>query len=1216
MQTVIIARNSLDPSTWVRHETNSVLDLLLSEFDAWPEGARIFHGQVSEDNDVTPKDEAGIERLKTLEGVFYVVVFPAGPVAIVLAIITIIVAAVAINAIPKAQAPTVSTRNTQAQSSNNALSDRQNQARPLARIPDIFGKVRSTPDLIAPTYSVYDDHVQIEHSTMCVGRGEFVISSVKDDKTLVSEIPGSTVEVYKPGETPYTGIKQLLIGSAITEDWLNVSKSNAVNGQELFPDNNNETLSNPANTGSPSYNIKFFSDGRVQLDGGSLTSNQDMPRDFITQYHAGDRIRITDAYAYSGGPAGQFQDQTWRYKYVDNEPVNGGDWVYFQMSLVDASNQVNSSDLFDNGKRLYFHGAGSAIVGYANVSNLSLSRLVAFDAGENSYFLAVRIENHKQYITTQAWATTGWATATVGVEPNANITKSYGGLFTVRNVNSSTEMQIELSEATAAGWDNSPNTSAWIQGTGARWVGPFTIGDETSSRVISNLLAPQGIYKDDGSNQFYHEIEVAVEITPVDSAGVQRPGTSVVTTNTTIQGSAATTGNRARTLEIPMGVIGPYKIRAKRVTAYDTAFNGRVIDETRWDRVYSASAMIGDFSGLTIIRARTEATSGATEIKQRKLNMLASRKIPKYDRPNSVFLAEQETSTAADVLFAMAKDTRIGGLVDSQIDYNQIYDEYAKALAALGHAKAVEFNYTFDKHGMSFEETVRTISAAMHAQAFRRGAKLQTKYEGLQSVSALLFNHRNKIPGSETRTVRFGRQNNYDGIELRYADEADYAIATYYIPTNRTAVNPKKIETVGVVSKFQAHFLAWREYNKLRFRNKNVQFDATQEAAILFNGDRILVADETRDKVQDGEIESQDGLRLWLTQTVALAVGNNYIHIQHTNGTTETIAITAGTTDRDVVLATAPSQALSLDDSNFAKATYLITTDQGAAKEAFVVQEKSPSGETEFQVKAYNYDTRYYQNDADYTTGKLQLSGLYDPTAASGGSGATSHLFLMNETGAANSIINSVNGNYFTGGNGRVNSVTSPPPKFGSTSLWIRDDLAQGKAKLKGPRQAFRPDQDHQIEAWIRWEFANQLNFGAPFAQLVPTSGPVNAEYMFGLSSSDGNWPFVGAQVSKFFVKYYTSAGVQTHEFTTAAPSIATWHKVELAKAGTTFYLLIDGAVVETFVESNAIIIPNGEDLFIAHDSIGNRSASAYFERIKITANGYTHIANYTLEIE
>jgi hypothetical protein len=271
---------------------------------------------------------------------------------------------------------------------------------------------------------------------------------------------------------------------------------------------------------------------------------------------------------------------------------------------------------------------------------------------------------------------------------------------------------------------------------------------------------------------------------------------------------------------------------------------------------------------------------------------------------------------------------------------------------------------------------VGQLMQAVFCTAFRRGNVLSVSFEKQRSDSMLLFNHRNKLPGSENRTITFGAVTQNDGIELSYTEpcapnaqnvDSQY---TLYFPEDQSAVAPKKINAVGVRNRVQAWMLGWRLYQKLLYQNEVTQFDATSEAALCIIGDRILVADNTRSGVQDGEVVAQNGLELTLSQPVTFSEASpapNYsIFLQLYDGSVESIAITPGEAADKVILSEAPSLPLVLDAAKYARTTYMIVSDDDAPRTAFLVQEKDAKKGGIYGIKAVNYDDRYYAHDQDY----------------------------------------------------------------------------------------------------------------------------------------------------------------------------------------------------------------------------------------------------------
>lgn len=853
---VIIGENALEPQTWETFETDDVCALLASKFDKFPDSARIYLNEIAEVNDVTPSDQASIDRLNTFEGTLYVVVYPEGVVAaIVIAVIAVVAAIVLAPSIPAvAQAPTVAQRNKRNESANNELSDRENRSRLQSRIPDIFGTVRSTPDLLSVPLKVFENNQEIEYAYMCIGRGEYAVSSdaIYDDETAITQISGTTVEIYGPDTSPNSGdAAQLTVGTPISREVKNVHKSNSVNGQTLRPPNSANV------TGSS--DIIFVYPDKIETTGDY---------DFDDRFEAGDEITVTVA-----------------------------------SDTVTVSSTPTVVDL-----------AGT--------------------------YSVLSVSNDQIVLSNPALVNSDWTV--LGTSDEQETT----GL------------------------------SSKIVSTSDKWVGPFIVNVESAEDIVNNFVATQGLYKDNGTTQTKVDVTVEVEATPVDSSGT--PTGSAETFQTTLLGSSTSTSERASTLTSTPTTGGRQSIRARRVSETDTDYSGTVVDEVKWRDLYALSDPgVDDFGNVTTVWAKTVATSGALSIKSRKLNMDVTRKIPTRVS-GTTFTAPTATDRIDDIIVAVSRDERIGNRELDELDLDNIYDTVQEIEDYFGTDLAVSFGYTFDEQNLSYEETVSAIAGTAFCTAYRQGSLIKLSFEKETEDSVMLFNHRNKLPNSETRTVSFGSNNDNDGVELEYVDPVDGAIETYYVPLNQSAINPKKIETIGIKSKLHAHFHAWRAYNKIIKQNTAVEFDATQEADILVLQQRILVADNTRTGTQDGEVRSYDSLTITTSQPLEVDDEKTYVmFLQHIDGTVEPIEVSSFPSAYEAVLSQAPKQALSTDIDNYRRATFLLVEESETSKNAFLVQEKDAQRNMTSTIRATNYDDAFYANDKDYVDNVVGIDGEY-----------------------------------------------------------------------------------------------------------------------------------------------------------------------------------------------------------------------------------------------
>lgn len=563
----------------------------------------------------------------------------------------------------------------------------------------------------------------------------------------------------------------------------------------------------------------------------------------------------------------------------------------------------------------------------------------------------------------------------------------------------------------------------------ANWIGPFIVENPSTTLLIANFLAPGGLYKDNGKKQVAFPVTMQLEATPVDQN--DDPIGASQTFTTTVQGNSSGREQRAQTLVCELAYPGRQSVRARRVTPADLNYKGTVVDEVKWQDLYGiAPVLVSDFGNVTTVHSRTYATEGALSVKERKLNLLATRKVPIRTGGTS-FSAPAATKNAADIFTAICLDQHIGRRVIDELDLDSIYGAVAGAVSYFGLPEAGQFSYTFDDDSISFEETAATVAAAVFSTAYRQGSVIRLALEQATENSALIFNHRNKVPETEVRTVRFGNLDDNDGVEVEYTDPDDDSAQTIYLPHNRSAVNPRKITAAGVRARVQAYWFAWRAWNKIQFQNVAVEFTALQEAATVARNDRVLIADNTRPETQDGELVSQVALEVQTSQPVTFAAGGYTIFIQLPDGTVDAMPVTPGSSDHKVVLGRAPRIALSFDSENYALPTYQIVRNDSPRPDAFLITQRQPDAQLTYSIQAVNYSFIYYANDQlavwlDFQSGYQDAGPLQRDGFLGAGSG----------TGVI--VADTTRGNVFAGTGRLINLPAFDAPASYTKAFWAK----------------------------------------------------------------------------------------------------------------------------------------------------------------------------------
>lgn len=981
MISVGIVTNPLDPRTWEEYQADDARQLLVERFSSWPSSARIFDLEgfgdwrraaalidpaVLASRDVTPRDEAGVERLGQLHGPLLVTIPPADPLTAIIAVVAIAVGvAAAFLLMPKL--PSAGRQ----PSPNNSLSDRANQARPNQRIPDIFGTVEATPDLLMVPYTIFENNREVEVAYMGVGRGSYAITRVRDGDTALASIAGASAAIYGPNTSPNSGdAPQLQIGAPIPDPVRSVVKLNEVNGQTLKPTNLNQVQGEDS--------IRFVYPDRIETNDTNIR--------FTEYFDVGDAIAVQQA-DISGAAGNASVTADARYTAAGLIEFD----TFDPRAMFAAGNPItiaNAGFAGDDGLGgvLYTDVSGTYEIGAVGPSSITLvdPSNINGDWDRLSDYPADRTEYRSGTFSTP--------TASDGINLNGN--------YTILALDDS-GITLNNPQLVNASWANladledqatdyvSPNISR----SSETWIGPYIVDLDDATELLANIVASNGLFtlsKKKGQQRAI-SVGIVLEVTPVNQNDAATgpaqmfPGA--------IAGSDTERTSVGLSLFAQPTFSGRSSIRMRRTTPTPADEDyGSVVDEVKWRDAYGLAPVDQPhFGDITTVMTRTIATAGALSIKNRKLNMRVTRKLPARIA-GAQFGPAAATDSAADIMAAMSLDPFIGRREPSEVDFDSLYDTIADVVEYFGSPLAGQFGFTFDDTDVSFEESLQTVAQAVFCRGYRQGRVIRLSFERATDQSSLIFNSRNVIGGSQKRTFRFGPLDDHDGVELDWTDPEDGAPRTYKVPTDRSSTSARSAEIPGVRSYLLAYWQTWRAWNKIRYQNEAVDLEATQEAALVVPNDRVLIADRTRPGIIQGECQSLNGTTLQLSTPADLDPAKHWtIFLQHVDETVEALTATPGSDATHVELSAPPRMPLSLDAANFAKATYIIVPGDDVQTRAFLVSEREPQSNFTESVKAVNYSFLYYQHDElifwlDFGASDFLDSGpyLFDPTPAGG----------------------------------------------------------------------------------------------------------------------------------------------------------------------------------------------------------------------------------------
>ncbi|ENU60776.1 hypothetical protein, partial [Acinetobacter guillouiae] len=644
-KTVIICPDPYDKNTWSTEQVDDVCAYLAQQFTVFPENTFIYHNYVAESNDVTPKSKSDIERLQALDGVFYVVIKPAWIWYVYYALVAImaVYSVYSILTMPKPDQQKIG-------SSNNELANRTNKMRINSRVPDIYGTLRAYPDLIAVTYTYYENNIEVEECLMVLGRGYYQIKDCRDGETDVNGIDGISVSAYDPGESIVGSNTIYKVGNAFTSLPLDVAKSSSINGQSLVQ---------PNDVIIESQSIYFTTGGVIRTTDNTL--------DFRDKFKVGDGIAISGA---------QFG--------VENIVLSGLCTVTSDYKIiVESALDINSVEKF---KGLLVNGANVAITEIDEVTEESTTKyydlsgqyqvdsIVKTPSGSNfSYAISLHSAKQVNY---------NWNYITENYDISAGLTLNDNDesvdLDANYSVSAVDEHSISLANATTINddWDKIPtlfngstaglnNSEIYLEIVANKWVGWFELYHESATQLQFNIYFPQGLYninKDGKTRPGY--VVITVQYQSIDDIG--NPIGEVKSKDFWIEYTSR--DSFGRTLNIELETTGNQRFRLAKT---DAKTGANPMTECKVKDVYLTSQYDKSvYEGVTVFRLRTTATNGALSVKERNFNTLITRKLP-IDGAGLL----EPTNDAGQALINMALDQHIGRRSSLDVDIDKIKTE-------------------------------------------------------------------------------------------------------------------------------------------------------------------------------------------------------------------------------------------------------------------------------------------------------------------------------------------------------------------------------------------------------------------------------------------------------------------------------------------------------------------------------------------------------------
>jgi hypothetical protein len=514
-------------------------------------------------------------------------------------------------------------------------------------------------------------------------------------------------------------------------------------------------------------------------------------------------------------------------------------------------------------------------------------------------------------------------------------------------------------------------------------VGPYTVPQENQyDEIWFDVECPQGLASGTILNQ-PKSVDVEFFVEETDSLGV--PTGPTFTFSETLSGSD--TDPLFFTFKYGSGdgiVQGNYyRASARRTSAFNTG--ARDAEKVVWTRLASKVDVSGaDTAGTTRIFVETISSDNAN-VTERELNCEATRKTVTWNGSSVVGDIDTGVGLAASRKFADALlhyflDPALAALPESALDIQGLYDIQNELDALVQPFNQLgECSLTFDNPNTPAIEEMRIIANTARTFLIRNGSFFTFSRDEVQSVSANLFNRRNKVPNSEQKSIKYNVLLENDGIEFSYFDREDNENRTINLPQDLpagdpnlglpTPVNAKKIDGEGIRNYQQAWNRAQYELNRLIYRRVSVSTVVTAEGAILDLNQKISHVDNTAiPSYSDGEIidYNQITLQLTLSEPHNITSFPADLILRNEDGSVSSeMVINSVIDEMTIVLPESPPFAVYVrgDNSYQRGMLYSLFPSGDSGANEYLVQQIDPQSDMTYKLDLINYSPEYYQAD-------------------------------------------------------------------------------------------------------------------------------------------------------------------------------------------------------------------------------------------------------------
>lgn len=501
------------------------------------------------------------------------------------------------------------------------------------------------------------------------------------------------------------------------------------------------------------------------------------------------------------------------------------------------------------------------------------------------------------------------------------------------------------------------------------WLGGFVANAaSTQANYLGiDLVAARGLYQFNSDGRLLEvSLTVMVEARAIDGAGLPLgPWTPIGTI--TLTGATTTPKRRSDRYSVSAG---RYEVRARRTDVEQTGSDYG--HDVAWAglRAYLPDTRV--FGDVTLLAMRLRASNNLSMQASRKINVIATRKLPVWD--GSAWSSPQPTRSIA---WAAAYCAKQMGLTDAQIDLDGL-----RGLDAVWAARDDTFDGRFDNF-LSFWEALSKICVAGRAKPFMQGGVVRVMRDQAETIPVALFSMRNIVRGSFGVDYLMPTSDTADAVDVVYFDDAAMAPSRVRAKLpGSSASKPAKVELFGVVKRDQAFREGLYQAACNRYRRRLITFKTEMDGFIPSFGDLIAVQHDMPAWGQHAEVVAVDGAVLTLSEPMTWTGWlPHYIGLRRRDGSLEgPIQVTPGADAYRVVMTGAPTFVPYTGQAE--ERTHVVFGWSETWRQLARVLAVKPAGLYEVEIQAVNEDAAVHTAETGQTAPSPSSSQLPGYVAA------------------------------------------------------------------------------------------------------------------------------------------------------------------------------------------------------------------------------------------